>query len=135
VLEPLSGYLSLGSRLLAEGRAFASPWNFGPTDTSGDRTVRWVVEEFLAAWGSGTWTTPADGITDPHEAHQLSLDSTKARERLGWAPVWDAAEAVRRTAEWYAAYDADKSSAPAQIESQLAAYVEAARATRLRWAI
>jgi CDP-glucose 4,6-dehydratase len=135
VLEPLSGYLWLGARLLADGQAFAGPWNFGPTDTSEDRTVRWVVETFLAGWGSGSWTTPADGTRHPHEAHHLAVDSAKARERLGWAPVWDARTAVRNTAEWYAAYQADPAVARERLDTQLAAYVEDARAAGLPWAL
>lgn len=135
VAEPLSGYLWLGARLLADGHAFSGPWNFGPTGTGGDRTVRWVVERFLEAWGSGTWTGPDGTTRHPHEAHHLSLDSSKARERLGWAPVWDAGEAVRQTAEWYAAYDADERRARPLIEAQLAAYVDAARAAGLPWAV
>ncbi len=66
--------------------------------------MRWVVERFLEEWGSGSWTTPADAGGQPHEAHRLSLDSTKAREQLGWAPVWDAQTAVRQTASWYREY-------------------------------
>ena len=133
VLEPLSGYLWLASRLLDVGHAFAGPWNFGPTGDAGDRTVRWVVERFLTAWGSGTWTTPDEGVRHPHEAHHLAVDSTKAREILGWAPVWDAETAVRRTAEWYAAYHAEPSTAGPRLEAQLEAYLHDARAAGLPW--
>lgn len=35
------------------------------------------------------------------EAHFLSLDSTKARQELGWAPPWDLDAALRRIVEWY----------------------------------
>ncbi len=134
VAEPLSGYLWLGSRLLSDGHAFAGPWNFGPVDTSGARTVRWLVEHFLATWGGGSWITPDDGAPQPHEAHRLSLDSTKARERLGWATVWDASAAVERTAAWYAGYHLDPASARPMLEAQLAAYLEDARAAGLAWA-
>ena len=47
VLEPLSGYLQLGARLLDGDRAAASAWNFGPDVASGERSVRWVVERCL----------------------------------------------------------------------------------------
>ncbi len=84
VLEPLSGYLLLGAALLRHGRRFAGAWNFGPTLERSDQPVRWVVERFLAEWGAGTWTTPARSEGQPHEAQRLSLDSSKAREQLGW---------------------------------------------------
>lgn len=134
VLEPLSGYLWLGARLLADRQAFSGPWNFGPVGDRGDRTVRWVVEQFLAAWGSGTWTTPGGGVPQPHEAHHLSVDSAKAREQLGWVPVWDAETAVRRTAEWHAAHHANPAGARQGIEAQLATYCADARAAGLPWA-
>jgi CDP-glucose 4,6-dehydratase len=34
----------------------------------------------------------------------LRLDSTRARERLGWAPRWDLDAALDATVAWYAAY-------------------------------
>ncbi len=134
VLEPLSGYLWLGARLLRDGHDFAGAWNFGPSDAGGDRTVRWLVEEFLDAWGVGEWVAPPIAAPQPHEAHHLALDISKARDRLGWAPVWDAAEAVRRTAAWYAAYDADPGTARPLLDGQLGAYEADARAAGLVWA-
>jgi CDP-glucose 4,6-dehydratase len=139
VLEPLSGYLWLGALLLREGRRFEGPWNFGPTDQDGARPVRWVVESFLEEWGSGSWTTPGAGRQEPHEAHWLSLDSSRARERLGWAPVWDAALAVRETAAWYRDFyqitgrDA-VDCARGLVDGQLRAYEDAACAAGLPWA-
>ncbi len=134
VLEPLSGYLELGARLLEAGQRFAGAWNFGPTDAGEDREVRWVVDRFLAAWGHGTWTTPADAGPQPHEAHRLSLDSTKAHEQLGWAPVWDAEIALRRTADWYREYYRAPARARALVEDDLHAYQAAARTAGLSWA-
>ncbi len=99
-----------------------------------DREVRWVVERFLAAWGHGTWTTPGDAEPQPHEAHRLSLDSTKAREQLGWAPVWDAETALRRTAEWYREYYRAPARARALVEDHLHAYQADARTAGLPWA-
>jgi len=87
-----------------DGHRFEGSWNFGPTETSGARPVRWVVDRVVDEWDSGSWTTPADAGRQPHEAHHLSLDSSKAREQLGWAPVWDAQTAVHRTASWYRDY-------------------------------
>ena len=122
VLEPLSGYLQLGARLLGGDRSAASAWNFGPDTAGGERSVRWVVERFLDAWGGGTWTLPAGASPEPHEAHRLSLDSTKARERLGWTPVWDAEEAIRHTATWYRTYADAPDEAGRLVREQLTAY-------------
>lgn len=135
VLEPLAGYLVLGARLLADGLAYGGPWNFGPTDDNAARPVRWVVERFLKEWGTGSWTTPDGTTAQPHEAQRLSLDSSKARGRLGWAPVWDAATAVRLTAAWYRDYHRRAGAARELVDVELRTYRDAARAAGLAWAI
>lgn len=134
VLEPLSGYLWLAARLLRDGHRYEGAWNFGPTDEDGARPVRWVVERFLQEWGSGSWTTPADAGRQQHEAHRLTLDSGKAREQLGWAPVWGAQTAVRQTASWYREYYRATTAARDLAERQVRAYEDDARATGLPWA-
>ena len=134
VLEPLSGYLWLGARLLRDGQGYAGAWNFGPTGQSGERSVRWVVEQFLAEWGTGSWSIAEDSASQPHEAHRLSLDSSKAREQLGWVPVWDASTAVARTAAWYREYYRAPSAARDLVEDELRAYQRDARDAGLAWA-
>ncbi len=134
VLEPLSGYLWLAALMLRDGRRYEGAWNFGPADHDADRPVRWVVERFVEAWGSGSWTTPADVAPQPHEAHGLSLDSAKARHQLGWSPVWDAQTAVRQTASWYREYYRSPGRARDLVGRQLGAYQEAANTAGLPWA-
>lgn len=134
VLEPLSGYMWLAALMLRDGQRYAGAWNFGPLD-HGERPVRWVVDQFLREWGSGTWTPPTDPGSPLYEAQRLSLDSTKAREQLGWAPVWDAHTAVHRTASWYRQYHLAHASARALVDEQLASYQDAARAAGLAWAM
>ena len=135
VLEPLSGYLQLGALLLRDGRLHEGAWNFGPTGQGGDRPVRWVVERFLEAWSSGSWTTPADAVPQPHEAHLLRIDAAKAREQLGWAPVWDAPTAVRNTASWYREYYRAPAEGRELVDHQITAYEDDARAAGLAWAV
>ncbi len=134
VLEPLAGYLWLGARMLSGGRSYEGAWNFGPTDDAGDHQVRWVVERFLGEWGSGSWVTAGVTGSKPHEAHRLSLDSAKAREQLGWAPVWDAQTAVRRTASWYRDYYRSPAAARDLVDKQIRAYQDDARTAGLPWA-
>ena len=58
VLEPLSGYLRLAEALCqAEGRRFASGWNFGPSE-AGERSVGDVVAEVCKCWGEGGGVAP-----------------------------------------------------------------------------
>jgi len=97
VLDCLSGYLWLGARL-AEDAAFADAFNFGPRHEA-QRPVRELVETILHYW-PGEWTDASDAAA-PHEAATLSLAIDKARQQLGWQPVWDFAAAVERTMRWY----------------------------------
>jgi CDP-glucose 4,6-dehydratase len=135
VLEPLSGYLRLAAALLQDGRGFEGPWNFGPSPADGARPVRWVVERFLEEWGSGSWTTPESHEAQPHEATYLSLDSAKAMAHLGWAPVWDAGESVRRTAAWYRRLVDEPARGRGLVDADLEAYAAEAARQGLAWAV
>ncbi len=99
VLEPLSGYLMLAERLANGDAAFADGWNFGP-DAGEAAPVRQVVDEVVKLWGDGArWEQ--DPAAQPHEAHLLKLDASKARRELGWRPRLGLAETLRWTVDWY----------------------------------
>ncbi|MCE9661118.1 MAG: CDP-glucose 4,6-dehydratase [Burkholderiales bacterium] len=98
VLEPLSGYLMLGERLLADPRGDAEAWNFGP-DAAGQLSVAQVIVAFARQWPAVR--LEVERTPQPHEAGLLHLDCRKAKERLGWRPVWDAATTFERTVGWY----------------------------------
>lgn len=103
VLEPLSGYLQLGARLLSTDgptrKAASQSWNFGP-EIENTRTVEELIATIIRCWGSGEWSDVSRGDA-PHEAGLLRLDITKARRELSWAPRWDFDTAVAKTVEWY----------------------------------
>ncbi|HEY3755091.1 MAG TPA: CDP-glucose 4,6-dehydratase [Opitutaceae bacterium] len=101
VLESLTGYLLLGQKLNEGDASFAEAWNFGPS-SDGNRPVQDVLERLKRHWPDLKWDL-APGI-HPHEAGLLHLDSTKARTRLGWHPVWDLDQALATTADWYRTY-------------------------------
>ena len=128
VLECLSGYLMLGQRLVEGDRAFADAWNFGP-DREGNRTVEQVLAELGKGWPGMQWEHVAG--EHPHEATLLQLDSSKARTRLGWRPVWSFDEGVAATAEWYRAWLERKEIAS---ERQLERYAKDAASRGLAWA-
>jgi CDP-glucose 4,6-dehydratase len=106
VLEPLSGYLTLGSKLTTgtpEERAlFCDAWNFGPLALS-NRPVADLVEHVVAQWGEGAWIDESDP-TAPHESSLLALSIDKAIARLGWLPRWSFANGVEKAVSWYRAY-------------------------------
>lgn len=102
VLAPLHGYMTLAERLWEEGPAFAEAWNFGPSceDT---RSVAWLADRLTEQWG-GVARCDHDATAQPHEAQNLTLDSAKARTRLGWTPALSLLPALKWIVEWYRAY-------------------------------
>jgi CDP-glucose 4,6-dehydratase len=109
VLEPLSGYLLLGARLMGpDGGAYAEAWNFGPRPEEA-RPVREAVEALIGAWGSGSWVDRHEA-SEAREAPLLRLSIDKAAVRLGWQPRWGFKEAFERAVEWYRAFYAGASA-------------------------
>lgn len=111
VLEPLSGYLELAAKLLSEdGAHFAEAWNFGPPPAA-FQEVEPIARKLQADWGPGAAQIAFGKRPDePHEARMLTLDSSKAMQRLGWASRLTTDEAIAMIAQWYRTYaegDAD----------------------------
>jgi CDP-glucose 4,6-dehydratase len=99
VLEPLSGYLRLGARLLEDPTGWSEPFNFGP-DPADALPVREVVAICAAAWGTDAKWEQEPGQR-PHETGELRLDASKARQRLGWRSRWQLSEALALTVDWH----------------------------------
>jgi CDP-glucose 4,6-dehydratase len=100
VLDALGGYLVLGERLLSGDDTACDAWNFG-SNTSDMRPVCEVVAAFAKSWDGGLdWRADPDPY--PHEAGLLMLDSSKARQQLGWRPRLGFRDAVEWTTAWYA---------------------------------
>jgi CDP-glucose 4,6-dehydratase len=98
VLEPLSGYLVLAQALYEEGVKFGGGWNFGPRDDDA-RSVKEVVNLLIKYWGSAaSWNQ--DQNEQPHEAHSLKLDCSKARQYLNWVPKWTLEQAIEKITHW-----------------------------------
>ncbi|WP_207429611.1 CDP-glucose 4,6-dehydratase [Pedobacter sp. SYSU D00535] len=99
VLEPLSGYLNLGAKLLQEGKKYSGGWNFGPEDTA-NYSVKDLIEKLLVLDKRGGYTTP-NNLNKPHEATFLKLDISKAVNFLQWRPVLNFDETVQFTYTGY----------------------------------
>ena len=98
VLDPLRGYMRIAERTwAAPGEAGA--FNLGPAPHEA-ATVREVIDLAAPVFPSAitTWGNEGQG---PHEARWLALETAKARQTLGLAPVWPLEAAVQRTMVWY----------------------------------
>jgi CDP-glucose 4,6-dehydratase len=102
VLEPLTGYLHLATKLYTEGAKYAEAWNFGPDDCDA-KNVEWVTNTICNLWGEGA-SFGIDTNPQPHEANYLKLDCSKAKAELGWIPKWDIQTTLKSIVEWNKAY-------------------------------
>lgn len=101
VLEPLSGYLKVGQKLMEDPVKYATSFNFGP-HISANKTVFEVVSHLVKYYGKGKIVD----ASDPNAVHEntlLSLDVTKAYTMLQWEAKWGLREAVEKTVDWYKA--------------------------------
>ncbi|WP_213952836.1 CDP-glucose 4,6-dehydratase [Variovorax sp. dw_954] len=99
VLEPLRGYMLLAERLCEQREQVPTAFNFGP-DHRSTITVAEVVSILSKKLGMQQDWVPMPGVHPP-EAETLSLDSTLARDVLGWTPKLSMQETIDWTAEWF----------------------------------
>ena len=98
VLEPLSGYLLLGQKLLETGKDYAEGFNFGPNEESVLK-VSEVAQKIIYNYNKGEVIVhKKDNL---HEANLLMLNIEKAKTVLNWTPTYTANEAIKETVEWY----------------------------------
>ncbi|MDR2668626.1 MAG: CDP-glucose 4,6-dehydratase [Desulfovibrio sp.] len=109
VLEPLSGYLHLGARLLREktegpdvrlGSLHGESFNFGPP-ADVDASVGKLAEALRQFWPAFSYIAEPQTHEEKKESTLLKLCCDKALARLGWKATLSFAETVRFTAEWY----------------------------------
>ena len=99
VLEPLSGYLLLASKLYDNPSKFYGSWNFGPSHND-SITVQQIALLIIENLGKGTIEIqePEKNI---HEAKLLQLNCSKAKKLLNWQSRWDSKKTLQSTADWY----------------------------------
>lgn len=125
VLNALSGYLVLAQALEAADHA-AAAWNFGP-DTADTLPVGEVVSRLSTLWG-GRPRWEAYAGPHPPEASHLALDSSRARDVLGWRPTWGLERALESVVAWHRAVTAGEDAREVSL-SQVAVFAEEAAST------
>lgn len=102
VLEPLYGYLLLGTKLLQGHIEFATSFNFGP-EVSGNLRVEEVLKIAKNFWDKISYQHKID-LNAPHEANLLMLDTSKAKKMLSWNSLLTTEESIKMTIEWYKSF-------------------------------
>jgi len=117
VLDALRAYLLLAQKLWADPEGFSRGYNIGP-ESADAKPVSYVVEKLKHGWGDGA----SFRILEPrneaprHEANMLKLDSSCARNELGWRPLIDLPQALIWCVEWYRAFYRGEDSRALSIE-------------------
>lgn len=130
VLEPISGYLSLGESLLMGGKKSCGGWNFGPEDTS-NYSVMELIDKMLILDKRGGYTIPENTVK-PHEASLLKLDISKAVNQLKWKPVLSFQETVEFTVNGYKS-EIDSSDVFQERVNQINLYTQKANNKQIGW--
>lgn len=140
VLEPLSGYLWLGARLLNNEIVGPTPYNprgqsynFGPpADVT--RSVADVAIALAERWPG--FAMKITGVADPakKESGLLKLCCDKALGELNWTATLNFSETIAYTAAWYAAFYEGKTSMREFTERQIKEYESAAKEGGQIWA-
>ena len=102
VLEPVSGYMLLASKMWDEPTKYCEGWNFGPRMES-IASVWEVATKVIESYGRGELKDLSDSNA-LHEAKLLILDISKAKFLLGWEPKMDIKKCVELTVDWYKRY-------------------------------
>ncbi len=130
VLEPLSGYLTLGWKLLQGEKNFASGWNFGP-ELENNVPVSEIANLSKRYWSDIDFTELGnrDAV---HEANLLMLDCSKANKMLKWKSIWGFSKTLKKTIEWYKAFYQTKTI---NTERDLFSYIKDAQDKGVVWSL
>jgi CDP-glucose 4,6-dehydratase len=133
VLEPLSGYLWLGSLLAKHGLQYAEAWNFGPNGAD-PVTVGALAARVLERWAPPRTRLILEPENNGTESVLLHLDCSKVQHRLGWRLAWTVDDTVHAIVSWYRAYLAEPAAdmTPYALD-QIAQYTARAAEQDLSW--
>ena len=106
VLEPISGYLILGTyvdeKKILKNELSCSSFNFGPR-TDDVINVEEVIKIFSDYWRNAKYVIKSN--SNETECSFLNLSYDKASTLLGWQPKLNALKSLKLTAEWYLAQE------------------------------
>jgi CDP-glucose 4,6-dehydratase len=121
VIDALTGYILLGEKLLMKDSKYTRSFNFGP-ELSDARSVGNVLSYFKNQYKDLSWNMPTSkGV---HEANNLLLDSSLAKNLLGWNTKWGFEESINKTIEWHKELDMNPNVAKDISLSQINNHIE-----------
>lgn len=136
VLEPLSGYLTLGWFLYEGKSENGEPYNFGPRAEQ-TKTVFELTQDLAERWGlDKNKASKITGNIPFKEASLLKLNCDKALAYLNWHSTLHYDQCVSVIADWYRAYYLEHEADMLGLtEGQIAYYTSQAAKEKLAWAL
>jgi len=135
VLEPLSGYLTLGALLAERPELHGEAFNFGPAAEQ-NHTVLQLLEDLARGFGVGGNGNHVKitGDIPFHEAGLLKLNCDKALFHLKWEAALRYADTIEFVADWYRTYYRKSADMYETTLRQIADYEALARQRGRVWA-
>lgn len=134
VLEPLSGYLTLGQNLYEGNSANGEAYNFGPRAEQ-TKTVFELTQDLAENWGiDKSKASKITGNIPFEEAKLLKLNCDKALAYLHWHSTLHYEQCVKVIAEWYKSYyEKSGEDMYALTKKQIEFYMKEAETQKLEW--
>tara|TARA_B100000965_G_C19570086_1_gene748685 strand:- start:279 stop:1388 length:1110 start_codon:yes stop_codon:yes gene_type:complete len=130
VLEPLSGYLNIATKLEDNSDFSGESFNFGPSSDN-NFSVEDLIKEMAKNWEAVKWEV-IDKEISSHESSLLKLNCDKSLDLLGWHPTLNFQSTVKFTVDWYKEYN--KNSKMLEIsQNQIIDYCDIAKKLNLKW--
>lgn len=135
VLEPLSGYLTLGWYLMEGKCVNGEIYNFGPRAEQ-TKTVYELAQDLANLWGlKPEQAVKLTGNIPFKEATLLKLNCDKALAELHWYSTLKYTECVHFIADWYNSFYCKKNDAMYDLTiNQINSYINKAKNQCLKWA-
>ncbi|MDA0119789.1 CDP-glucose 4,6-dehydratase [Vibrio sp. T11.5] len=134
VLEPLSGYLTLGKGLVDDSSNHGEQYNFGPRAEQ-NHTVKDLLSDLSKYWDF-TDLNSAYAITDNipfHEAGLLKLNCDKALFNLKWEANLNYEQCIQFVSEWYYEFYQGRKNMMDFTLLQIEEYQRKAKSKKLAW--
>ena len=131
VLEPLSGYLHLGSMMWNKGIKYGQAWNFGPEEND-VLSVEEILKKVINIFGKGNYKVKEENKL--HETKLLMLNIKKAKDLLKWRPIYNVNESIKKTIEWYRNYYNNSTDMNNYSLNQIKQYTNKAIEKGVEWA-
>ena len=129
VLEPLSGYLHLGSLLYRNKKLNGESFNFGPKFNM-NLSVSKLVNLMSFKWPNSKVIIKK--TKKNYEANLLQLDSSKSKKLLKWESVLEIDKVAHLTVDWYLKFFNNKKELDISLKNILE-YERIAKIKKIHW--